>query len=384
MMKRIVITVSLLICTFILFAQKQTTIQGQITHADKLDLHYNLNGESHAVSVDKDGKFRIELDLTDFAIVEFYPLRGYPSIRMDEQGSHLPVRNLPVYIEPGELVTLDFDLQEWPVARIKGQKVAKEWGKMYELYGPMMRMFYENDRAKLDYNRKVKPSPAEEKQMDAEAKALKQKYEQQLKKFCDSHPDSYVSLMEVKRKVRVTPVEELLADYDRLSLRMQNSMDGQEVKAMIMAKKNSAVGVVAPDFTGTTPEGKTVKLSDNRGKYVLLDFWASWCKPCRMSHPHLLELYEKYHSQGLQFINVCNEYDKELEKRKERWKEAIRQDGVEVFTHVLNTDENGIVKKYNIQAFPTKILLSPTGEILGRWEGGAPELDQMLEKIFQK
>ena len=291
---------------------------------------------------------------------------------------------MSVYIEPGERVTVDFDLQQWPVARIKGQKVAKEWGKLYETYGPMRRMFYENTRAKKDYNRKVKPSPEEVKKMDEEAAALKQKYERQLKDFCDRHPDSYVSLMEVKRKVRETPAEELLADYNRLSQRMQDCTVGQEVKAMIMAKKNSAVGVVAPDFTGTDPEGKEVRLADYRGQYVLLDFWGSWCHACRYSHPHMLELYGKYHSRGLQFIHIASEYQKKIEEKKEKWLAAIREDQIGVFTHVLNTDENDIVKAYSIQAFPTKILLSPTGEILGRWEGEASELDQMLEKIFLK
>ena len=376
--------VSLLVCTFTLFAQKQTTIQGRVMHADKLDLRYNLNGESYKVGVDKDGRYSIVLDLTDFAILELYPLRGYPSIQMDEKGSHLPVQGMSVYIEPGERVTVDFDLQQWPVARIKGQKVAKEWGKLYETYGPMRRMFYENTRAKKDYNRKVKPSPEEVKKMDEEAAALKQKYERQLKDFCDRHPDSYVSLMEVKRKVRETPAEELLADYNRLSQRMQDCTVGQEVKAMIMAKKNSAVGVVAPDFTGTDPEGKEVRLADYRGQYVLLDFWGSWCHACLYSHPHMLELYGKYHSRGLQFIHIASEYQKKIEEKKEKWLAAIREDQIGVFTHVLNTDENDIVKAYSIQAFPTKILLSPTGEILGRWEGEASELDQMLEKIFLK
>ena len=92
--------VSLLVCTFTLFAQKQTTIQGRVMHADKLDVRYNLNGESYKVGVDKDGRYSIVLDLTDFAILELYPLRGYPSIQMDEKGSHLPVQGMSVYIEP--------------------------------------------------------------------------------------------------------------------------------------------------------------------------------------------------------------------------------------------------------------------------------------------
>ena len=98
----------------------------------------------------------------------------------------------------------------------------------------------------------------------------------------------------------------------------------------------------------------------------------------------MLELYGKYHSRGLQFIHIASEYQKKIEEKKEKWLAAIREDQIGVFTHVLNTDENDIVKAYSIQAFPTKILLSPTGEILGRWEGEASELDQMLEKIFLK
>ena len=107
--------VSLLVCTFTLFAQKQTTIQGRVMHADKLDLRYNLNGESYKVGVDKDGRYSIVLDLTDFAILELYPLRGYPSIQMDEKGSHLPVQGMSVYIEPGERVTVDFDCNSGPL-----------------------------------------------------------------------------------------------------------------------------------------------------------------------------------------------------------------------------------------------------------------------------
>ena len=81
---------------------------------------------------------------------------------------------------------------------------------------------------------------------------------------------------------------------------------------------------------------------------------------------------------------IPEEAAKLIEEKKEKWLAAIREDQIGVFTHVLNTDENDIVKAYSIQAFPTKILLSPTGEILGRWEGEASELDQMLEKIFLK
>jgi len=336
------------------------------------------------VSVDGDGRYNIELDLSDFTIIKFSPLTGYPSITLNKEGAHRPAPSMPVYIEPGEQVTVDFDLQKWPMAQIKGQKVAREWGKLYEAYGVWIHTAYENDRAKRDYNRKRDLSPEEQKQMDEEVAALRQKYNGQLQEFCATHPDSYISLEQVSQKVRKNPVEELMTDFNRLSRRIQESEPGQELLARITAKKNSSVGVAAPDFSGLTPEGKEVKLTDYRGKYVVIDFWGSWCHACRHSHPHMRELYEKYHSQGLEFIHIANEYQKKLEEKKEKWLAAIKEDQIGAFTHILNTADNDIVKVYNIQAFPTKILVSPTGEILGRWEGEAPELDRMLEKIFFK
>lgn len=384
MMKKTMITLVLLGCAFLLPAQTKTTVQGRIENAENLRLYYYLNEESYPVSVDGDGRYNIELDLSDFTIIKFSPLTGYPSITLNKEGAHRPAPSMPVYIEPGEQVTVDFDLQKWPMAQIKGQKVAREWGKLYEAYGVWIHTAYENDRAKRDYNRKRDLSPEEQKQMDEEVAALRQKYNGQLQEFCATHPDSYISLEQVSQKVRKNPVEELMTDFNRLSRRIQESEPGQELLARITAKKNSSVGVAAPDFSGLTPEGKEVKLTDYRGKYVVIDFWGSWCHACRHSHPHMRELYEKYHSQGLEFIHIANEYQKKLEEKKEKWLAAIKEDQIGAFTHILNTADNDIVKVYNIQAFPTKILVSPTGEILGRWEGEASELDQMLEKIFLK
>lgn len=384
MMKKTMITLVLLGCAFLLPAQTKTTVQGRIENAENLRLYYYLNEESYPVSVDGDGRYNIELDLSDFTIIKFSPLTGYPSITLNKEGAHRPAPSMPVYIEPGEQVTVDFDLQKWPMAQIKGQKVAREWGKLYEAYGVWIHTAYENDRAKRDYNRKRDLSPEEQKQMDEEVAALRQKYNGQLQEFCATHPDSYISLEQVSQKVRKNPVEELMTDFNRLSRRIQESEPGQELLARITAKKNSSVGVAAPDFSGLTPEGKEVKLTDYRGKYVVIDFWGSWCHACRHSHPHMRELYEKYHSQGLEFIHIANEYQKKLEEKKEKWLAAIKEDQIGAFTHILNTADNDIVRVYNIQAFPTKILVSPTGEILGRWEGEAPELDRMLEKIFFK
>ncbi len=365
-----------------LCAQTKTTITGNVKHPEGLRLNYRVNEESHSVEVGKNGKFRIELDLKDFAIVNLSPFSGVPDIVTNAEGSHIPVPPMAVYVEPGENVTVDFDTKEWPIARISGQKTAKDWGYLYELQGALTRMTYENERLRIGYGIE-RPTPEESEQMDKKKAVLKQQYADRMKAYCESHPDSYITLVQIRNRVRDDAVEDLEKDFRKLSSRMQASAAGKELEHAILAKKNSRVGVIAPDFTGMTPDGKTIKLSDYRGKYVLLDFWGSWCHACRYSHPHLLELFKKYHSCGLEFVNVASEYQKELAEKKKTWVKAIQEDGIEDFTHVLDTDENRIVESYSIQFFPTKILISPTGEIIARWDGTAETLDSTLEKIFQ-
>lgn len=98
------------------FCSKENEHSRTDSEPENLRLSYYLKGDSYPVNVDKSGKYSIELELNDFTIVELYPMAGYPSIVVDAKGSHLPVRGLPVYIEPGEQITVDFDLKEWPVA----------------------------------------------------------------------------------------------------------------------------------------------------------------------------------------------------------------------------------------------------------------------------
>lgn len=365
-----------------LCAQTKTTITGNVKHPEGVRMTYSVNEKSYPIEIDKDGKFRIELDLKDFAIVNLSPYSGIPDIVTDAKGSHIPVPSMAVYVEPGENVTVDFDTKEWPIARISGQKTAKDWGYLYELQGALTRMTYENERLRIGYGIE-RPTSEESEQMDKKKAVLKQQYADRMKAYCESHPDSYITLVQIRNRVRDDAVEDLEKDFWKLSSRMQASAAGKELEHAILAKKNSRVGVIALDFTGMTPDGKTIKLSDYRGKYVLLDFWGSWCHACRYSHPHLLELFKKYHSCGLEFVNVASEYQKELAEKKKTWVKAIQEDGIEDFTHVLDTDENRIVESYSIQFFPTKILISPTGEIIARWDGTAETLDSTLEKIFQ-
>jgi thiol-disulfide isomerase/thioredoxin len=139
------------------------------------------------------------------------------------------------------------------------------------------------------------------------------------------------------------------------------------------------------DFTKKDINGNDFTLSSIRGKYVILDFWGSWCGPCRQSHPHLKEIYSKYKAKGLEIIGIDCEKKKDLAQCEELWKKAVKEDGM-TWIQVLNNydiEKVDLPKIYGIQGFPTKILLDKEGKIFFRIMGSDPEkLDQKLKELI--
>lgn len=135
-------------------------------------------------------------------------------------------------------------------------------------------------------------------------------------------------------------------------------------------------GAVAPDFVQKTPDGEEMKLSDLRGNVVLVDFWASWCGPCRRENPHVKKLYEKYSHRGFEVLGVS------LDRTEASWKRAIEQDGLEWY-HVsdLKGWKNEVAKMYSVSSIPHTILLDKEGRIIARKLRGA-QLEEVLEQIF--
>lgn len=126
-------------------------------------------------------------------------------------------------------------------------------------------------------------------------------------------------------------------------------------------------------------------LSSLKGKYVLLDFWGSWCGSCRASHPHLKEIYSKYKEKGLEIVGVANEKSDNLEDAKKAWLKAISDDGIGWIQVLNNYDKasTDLLMSYGINGFPTKILLDKNGKVLFKIVGsGGDELDQKLKTLF--
>lgn len=140
--------------------------------------------------------------------------------------------------------------------------------------------------------------------------------------------------------------------------------------------RTSIVGAEAPDLVGQSPTGEEVQLSDLRGKVVLIDFWASWCGPCRRENPNVRRVYAKYAPQGFEILGVS------LDRNKERWEKAIADDGLE-WLHIsdLKHWQSEFAKVYGVRSIPETVLLDQEGRIIARGLRGA-QLEQRLAQIF--
>jgi thiol-disulfide isomerase/thioredoxin len=155
----------------------------------------------------------------------------------------------------------------------------------------------------------------------------------------------------------------------------------QKIKTYINlkeAQEKLSVGKIAPNFTSTTPNGETLTLNDVKGKATIIDFWASWCKPCRIENPNVVKVYHKYHDKGLEIVSVS--LDKEGDK--DRWLKAIKDDNMNWY-HVSNLKfwNEPVARLYNINAIPATFILDADGKIVAKKLRGAALEKQIAELL---
>jgi peroxiredoxin/flagellar biosynthesis regulator FlaF len=199
--------------------------------------------------------------------------------------------------------------------------------------------------------------------------------------FIDQNPDSELALELLRGKFLSLPIDRFESRFLALSERVRNTEAGVEMAERVAKAKTLAVGNPAPLFTKTDKDGNKISLADYRGKWVLIDFWGTWCGPCRQSHPHLVEQYETYSPKGMVFINIAQENTK-ANGWREKWVAAIEKDGL-VWTNIADDEfpaEGSVIAAYQIAAYPTKVIVDPHGNIAGIYPGG--NVDAKLKEIF--
>lgn len=202
-------------------------------------------------------------------------------------------------------------------------------------------------------------------QIRQEHEALSRKDKEQKKEFLDNNTNtlfalSMLSQMVTRKEMTTKEAEQYLA---KVSPKMQETEIVKDMKSNIEALKGTEIGGTAPAFSAPTPTGEELALKDVLGEYTLIDFWASWCKPCRNENPNVVRVYNEYHDKGLNIISVSLDKD----TQKQRWIDAIAQDKMDWY-HVSNLKfwSDPIAKQYGVRSIPATFLVDKNGVIVAK------------------
>ncbi len=198
--------------------------------------------------------------------------------------------------------------------------------------------------------------------------------------YPEKNPNSFLSVLLLDNmfnqpEVNIQKIKDV---YGSLNSKLKQTKPGIAIKTKIDNFKDLSEGNVAPDFSGPTPDGKTLSLKQAMGKVTIIDFWASWCGPCRKENPSVVALYNEFHSKGLNIIGVS------LDKDAAKWNEAIAKDGL-TWNHVSNLQfwSDPIAVLYSIKSIPATYILDEKGVIIATNLRGE-ELRAKIASILNK
>jgi peroxiredoxin len=339
---------------------------------------YNHSTGDHDSAYVKDGKFTITVSFKEPTQYMFYS-----DMELKTKGGYSPYGILVT--EPGT-VKINADIENFTNSKVTGAKENELYhsfaGKSSEAQKKIIDDLTQKYGKEFIYNRNPDTSDSKYKQLMkdyGEMSGANQKVElERLRQFIKANPGSFAAVYLLDGYGRTMELPEVEALYASLSPEYKDTRSGKSVANGIEARKITAIGNVAPDFSQPDTSGNVVKLSDLRGKYVLIDFWASWCGPCRAENPNLVKEFNNYKDKGFTVLGISLDQP----GKKEAWLAAIHQDGL-TWTQVsdLKFWENEVAVLYGVKAIPMNLLLDPQGKIIAKDLRGE-DLSKKLSELF--
>jgi peroxiredoxin len=301
----------------------------------------------------KNGKFRIKSKITA-------PDMYFLSSESMEQP-------IAVFLEPGNF-KISGSLSDFSSVKVEGGALQDA----YTRYNRHLKPYYE---AYVDFASKAESSDVSDKEaFENEVRKLAKKYYEAALSFLESEPVSIVTAYVISSELLYDPqierLDKLVAQFDELVAQSRYAMI---INANLASARKVMPGSKAPLFSMNDMEGNPISLEAYRGKFVLVDFWASWCKPCRMENPRMLSIFNRYKGPKFDMLGVS------IDRSKDQWKEAVIADQLN-WTQVIDEAEVA-TNAYGVVGIPANVLVGPDGEVIAKNIFGK-ELEAKLAELL--
>lgn len=329
----------------------------------------------------KDGKFQFTGTITESK-------HGFITVLKKERTRNLNSKGITqrLFIDPGSEIRITINSTNFQTAKITGgisqeeyDSFNKEYADSKEFYRDLIKLQNIADSLNAAYYKiNSKTDELIDTRLDSINSELEKKdqYFTILKKHLSRYPNSYPLLYLLSENYSEFEYSELSSYYKTLSTSSKKNEYGIQLKNYIEKLKLNFPGKEAIDFHATGYNSESVSLKNYKGKYILLDFWASWCIPCRKGNPKLIEIYNKYKDKDFIIIGIAAD-----KGRKTDWEKAIIKDKIEIWPQII--DDKNIGEKYLIHSFPTKILINKDLKIAHRFDYD-DNLESVIDELLNK
>jgi len=346
-----------LLCSGMGAYAQTATISGDIAglKAEQLVVHYFKGEKTVADTLKvKDGKFKWVAQLPEPQKVAIM----------------FPNRYVQFFAESGE-ISLTGRADSLQKIKISGSKVQDE----SDAYDRSLKDLSSQESPL--YQKYGKGTKEEQVALELKLQDLRAQKRARANQYIAAHPESTFSLSLVSDRAAMGSYSDVVAAFNKLGTSAKKSPEGKRIAERLVVLKRSAIGEPMLNFTQNNTEGKPVKFSEFKGKYVLVDFWASWCGPCRAENPNVLKAYNQYKDKNFTVVGVS------LDDKGENWKKAIKDDAMP-WTQVsdLKGWNNEVSTYYGIRGIPSTLLIDPNGKIIAKDLRGEI-LNKKLEELFQ-